>query len=347
MPEASQATIDSEARWRVALQVTGLLVFHHDRNLRFTWIANPALGFTAEGVLGRTDAELLGARAARTLTRIKRRVLRSGVGERQEVWVERDGQRGCFDLTVDPQRDKAGRVCGLVCAAADITERKQAQQMLADAHLSLHQLAGHMQNSLETERRAIAQDVHDHLGAALTGLHMRLSALAAAAPKNGLRAELQDLSRMVERTMRATRDICSRLHPPALDDLGLTETLRQHLREWSAHCGVRASARLGRLQPEPELVLRTDLFRIAQELLNNVARHARASQVRVTLAGGARALNLSVTDDGRGFDPALRTRGFGLAGLRERVQRHGGTLQIESGPRGSCVRVQVPRPQAR
>lgn len=116
----------AQGRLGVALRATELLVFAQDRALRYTWAANPALGATEAEVLGRTDAELLGPEVAAPLTAIKQRVLDTGRAERRDVWVANNGQLACFDLVVEPERDAAGRVQGIVCAAMDITQRVTA-----------------------------------------------------------------------------------------------------------------------------------------------------------------------------------------------------------------------------
>jgi len=108
-------------RFRVALAASSVLVFNQDCNLRYTWIGNPALGATSEELLGRTDAEIMGEKAARPLTALKRRVLDTGVGAREELLVEWRDRSGWFDLTVEPLRDQAGTLVGITCAAIDLT----------------------------------------------------------------------------------------------------------------------------------------------------------------------------------------------------------------------------------
>ena len=139
----------------------------------------------------------------------------------------------------------------------------------------------------------------------------------------------------------------------ALDDLGLGIALSRYVQSWSAHHGVRAEVRAvglngERLGPATE----TTFYRIAQELLSNIGKHAHATQVDITLKRWDDSLILAVTDDGVGFDPAAPrdagvTGGFGLVGLRERVALLGGTLDIDSAPdEGTSVRVAVPVPKA-
>ncbi len=456
---AETAMKRNEARLATVLKLSHVLVFHQDRQLRYTWIANPALGATSDELIGRSDDEFLGREAARPLTTVKRRVLRMGQGERQQVWVTREAQAGCFDLIVEPERDADGRITGIVCAATDITGRKQAEQQLrlqadildaldeavnlCDAqgilrytnrkfaamfgyavgeligqHVSilnapgesspeakaaailralardghwhgelknrrkdgtelwtsakivatshpdfgagwvsvqtditalrqaqeerdlaqrvLSRLADHVQDEIEVNRRELAREVHDEIGATLTGIRMRLESLASQQPG----AELDDVRALLDQALETTRALCSRLRPPMLDDLGLTETLRWYVRDWSRRSGIRATTRIGALSPEPADPLRTDLFRMLQELLTNVARHSGASRVAVSLTRSRTALQLRISDDGRGFVPQ-EGEGFGLLGIGERLRRHGGTMSVTGGP-GATVTLRIP-----
>jgi len=116
----------AQARLDLVLRSSRRLVFRQDRDLRYTWVANPALGASEADLIGRSDEEIMGAVAAAPLLAIKRRVLATGCAERRDVWVANQGQLGCFDLVVEPERDATGRLCGIVCAAQDITERMLA-----------------------------------------------------------------------------------------------------------------------------------------------------------------------------------------------------------------------------
>jgi PAS domain S-box-containing protein len=116
----------AQSRLGVVLRSSQVLVFAQDHELRYTWVANPALGSTEHELLGRSDEEILGPEAAAPLVAIKRGVLASGRPDRRDVWVANGGQMGCFDLAVEPERDGAGRVVGIVCAAFDITQRMTA-----------------------------------------------------------------------------------------------------------------------------------------------------------------------------------------------------------------------------
>ncbi len=341
--EAEIALRASETRLATALKISQLVVFSQDRDLRYTWIANPGFGVSEADVVGRLDAEIMDARDAAHLGTIKRRVLATGRGERHEVRVRRGGEAGWYDLIVEARRDGAGDIVGIVCAAADITARKAAEEDAAEVHRQLARLAARRQDALEAERAALARDVHDQVGAALTGLRLRLEALADGLPcgDDACREDLRRLAREAEAVQKSTREICARLRPPSLDDLGLAETCRWYLRDWAATTGLRAAGRFPPLPAEPPAELAIDLFRVLQELLTNVARHAGASRVSASLSAGRRGLRLRVADDGHGF-PAGGGEvggGLGLAGIRERAARHGGRVRVESGPAGTAVTV--------
>lgn len=222
----------------------------------------------------------------------------------------------------------------------DVTEEREAQIARDHATAELNRLASRMQQTIEDERAALSRDVHDQLGAALTGMRLRLSALAARAGTDAaLQAELREIAALAQAAGVQTREICSRLRPPALDDLGLVETCRWLLREWAAGSGVAVQRRVQRLPQEPPPALAIDVFRVLQELLTNVARHAQATQVRVGLRARAGRLLLEVADDGVGFDPARRSPGLGLVGVRERAARHGGEVRVEGARGGTAVTV--------
>ncbi len=329
-------------RLRAALRAEGLVVLHQDRRLRYTWVANPGLGLDPQAVLGRRDVDLVDARSARLLTTIKRRVLRTGVGERHQFRLSRGKAEAWFDQFIEPTRGADGRVDGLVSSATDITTRMRAQRALEDSRRRLADLAEHQRDVLEAERTAVARDVHDQVGATLTGVQLKLAALAARLADAGTRGALRDVAESVRRAHEATRRICAHLKPVELEDLGLSESCRAYAVEWARLAGIRLRCRFAPLRRQPPVAVATDAFRAMQELLTNVARHARATNVRVSLVERDGRLVLRVADDGRGLPKRARAKGFGLEGLRERVARHGGTLALESSAEGVDARVEIP-----
>jgi PAS domain S-box-containing protein len=225
----------------------------------------------------------------------------------------------------------------------DVSDQRQAQHARDVALDQLRRLSSNIQDAIEAERLAVSREVHDQLGAALTGMHMKLEQLAAQlGPESAaLASALLEVARTARSTQLAARDICTQLRPQVLDDVGLVEACRWYAKDWSASAGIAVRSRFAKLQTEPNSKLATDLFRVMQELLTNVARHAGASQVQVSLSGGATGLKLRVQDNGHGFAPDHATPGFGLMGVRERVRQHAGQFQLDSGAGGTSARVSM------
>jgi two-component system sensor histidine kinase UhpB len=198
----------------------------------------------------------------------------------------------------------------------------------------------------ERERHAIARELHDHYGQSLTAVVLELDAAGAELCSGELAQRLQALAAELRTLLADMRDLTLRLKPPLIDEVGLEPALR-----W---LGQRA-ARAARIEVEFELDPGADrldaafelgAFRIAQEACTNVLRHARASRLRIVLARGADALEVAVSDDGVGFEPASRTAatgGRGLAGMHERAELFGWRCEIASAPgRGTRVSVLIP-----
>jgi len=231
-----------------------------------------------------------------------------------------------------------------VAVHTDITDQRQALHARDEALAQLRRLSLNIQDSIEAERLAVSREVHDQLGAALTGMRMKLESLAARlGPESAALANaLQEVARTARHTQLAARDICNHLRPQVLDDMGLVEACRWYARDWSTNVGIPVRSRFVTPKTEPDGRLATDMFRVMQELLTNVARHAAATQVQLSLSGNAEGLTLQVQDNGHGFAPEQVSGGFGLMGVRERVRQHGGEFQLESGAGGTTVRVSMP-----
>ncbi|MES2857861.1 MAG: sensor histidine kinase [Pseudomonadota bacterium] len=195
----------------------------------------------------------------------------------------------------------------------------------------------------EDERRRLARDLHDGIGQNLTALKHRLSQLEGGLPP-GHQERLQAAIELCHETLEDTREMSRLLRPPILDDLGLEAALRWLARSMGESSGLAVELELETL-PQLDGDLQTLLFRVAQEALNNIAKHAQARDVLVRLVSRGAHLLLHVADDGRGCAPeqALGSGGSGLGGMRERLRLYGGTLQFHSAPgEGTRLRIAVP-----
>lgn len=194
----------------------------------------------------------------------------------------------------------------------------------------------------EDERRRLARELHDGVGQNLTALKHRLAQLRDAAD-GSQRSGLESAIALCADTLEDTRELSRLLRPTILDDLGLEPALRWLGRSIGTSAGIAVAVEV---EPLPELdgERQTLLFRVAQEALNNIAKHAQARSVLLRLVERDSRLQLQVVDDGIGFDPSQRPSGSGLSGMRERLRLFEGVLEVHSTPgHGTRIRAIVPR----
>ena len=206
-------------------------------------------------------------------------------------------------------------------------------------------------NAIEAERRNLARELHDEIGQALTAVKINLQAIAQAATTDAPRNRLEENIEIVSRILQQVRDLSLDLHPSLLDDLGLVPALRWYVDRIAQRAELNAEFIADNAMPRPPTNLETTCFRISQEALTNIQRHARAKRVRVELRAAHDELQLTIQDDGIGFDtPAAMERAaggmsLGLLGMQERAELAGGRLEIESALHyGTRIRAVFPLP---
>jgi len=265
-------------------------------------------------------------------------------------------QAGAVDYIVKPVvpevlRSKLAVFVGLHdmnrMLSAELAERSLTEQRLRSSEENLRALAAHLQSVREEERIHIAREIHDELGQALTGLKYDINSLAkkpAATAPPALGTTIEGLGRQIDRIINSVRRIASGLRPEVLDEIGLAAAVEWQAREFQRRTGIRCLVAISPGFSDPDKERSTALFRIFQELLTNVARHANATRVRVHLANGD-LLRLTVEDNGRGIQEQEfeSPRSLGFLGLRERVLAFGGSIEVKGqAGRGTSVSVVIP-----
>ena len=242
-------------------------------------------------------------------------------------------------------RDDSGKATRILGAMADITELKHRELQLAN-------LARRMESIREDERKHISREIHDHLGQVMTVLKMNLIqieddvlTLPASDSRNRLEEDIVGATEMIDQSIGAIRDIVMRIRPSVLDQLGLPAALQQEVEQFQDRSQIPCRLEVEADLPELNDDAQTTLFRLTQEFLTNISRHAGADQVEVRLDTNDDHIRLQIKDDGIGFDEkAARKRGhLGLVGARERVDSFKGNLELITAPnRGTLVVVTIP-----
>ena len=240
------------------------------------------------------------------------------------------------------------------CNVRDITVRKQAERELTESKALLHQLTIFLQRVREEDRAHFARELHDQLGQNLAALRIGFNGLADYLTTTDpvVTSRLDMINQVINRTVDATRLICEELRPGMLDDLGFEAAVSSYARDFTRQFGVPCDLLLDREDYGLDKPMSTSLFRIIQESLTNIARHAQATQAMVALQAGEDGLLLTIADDGRGMAAELtgerrstvERRTYGMLGMRERVNMLGGRIEIDSAPgRGTHIEVSIPR----
>ncbi|MFC1932618.1 ATP-binding protein [Chloroflexota bacterium] len=257
-------------------------------------------------------------------------------------------ERQFLEVIAAPLLGTDGTFQGIIESGRDITERKQAEHTLQQYTERLRAMASQLAELAETERQQLARELHDQVGQNLTALGIDLNIIKTQMQEKmpaSVLSLLDDSLLLVEQTTEQIRDVMSTLRPPVLDEYGLVAALHWYGEQYTRRTKIEVSVE-GE-EPVPRLAARVEntLFRIAQEALTNVAKHAQATKVMVTIEVEDKTSSMVVTDDGIGFDPAHLPdsdagRRFGLLTMKERTEAVHGDFHIESSP-GSGTRLTV------
>jgi PAS domain S-box-containing protein len=232
-------------------------------------------------------------------------------------------------------------------AALDITERRATADALRKSREELKRLYQQARNTHEGERKRTSHQIHEELGQNLTALKIDVSWLKKRLTDRStrIRERLSAMDRVLDSLLQTVRQISAELRPRALDTLGLAAAVEWYARDFERRSGIPCALTIEPDEIEADQDLATDVFRILQEALTNVARHARATRVKVTLKRKAGIIELQVTDDGIGMSEEQRPKpdSLGLLEIRERVSVRGGTLSVLRPPgEGTSLRASIP-----
>ena len=331
---AERALVESEERFCKAFYANALPLLITrlsdgtvlDANEAFTRLVNRP----RDEIIGRTTVELGVIDAARRPGIIDM-LTKTGVVTDIELEVKAAGGPPRTGLLSLVRIELGGQDCTLG-TYRDITEAKRAEEQLRASRAALRSLATRQQDIREDERTRIAREIHDSLGQALTALKLQLSAAEEAACRDasGLGARLHETTRMVDDLVKSVRRIATDLRPPILDQLGLPAALEWLAQDFSRRTSIQCEATIGATNDAINGELGTALFRIVQEALTNVLRHAGATRVDIALGMKSGCVTLEINDDGTGITEAgtVGPGSLGILGMRERAAALGGVLEV-------------------
>jgi PAS domain S-box-containing protein len=344
---ASEAELRaSEERFRTMANLIPDLLWSSDPAGRMTWVNKRWLDFTGqseETVL--RDAWLVIHPEDRShFQQAFHKAINNGHSFQQEMRLSRtDGAIRWFLARAEPLGDERGKIIQWFGSATDIhqerTTREELAGRVAAATAELRTLSHRLLTIQEEERRHLARELHDEIGQALTGLQLQLKGIRGTQNEVSA-AEAESIVRdLTSRVSRLSMD----LRPTALDTLGLLPALLWHVERYQTRTGIMVDLRHEGLQTRFPAAMEIAAFRIIQEALTNVARHAAADAVSVQLFADAEAMTIAIRDAGRGFDPKVTASTGGLSGIRERVELLSGSMEIESTPGdGTTLTVEMP-----
>lgn len=339
---AAEAVREAEERYRLVVENAWDLVVLVSPDERIVY-ASPShrdvLGYGPEELVGRSPFEHMASGEAEGRAAFRGAVDRAQpAASARFVMRHRDGHLVTLESSGwHPLVNDRGEVSLVLAVTRDVTEQVRAER-------ERRELTARLVAAQEEERAKIAEDLHDDPIQAMTALGLHIAAVAASIEDPDARERLRQLGRSVEQTVGRLRNLMFRLWPPSLEDAGLAAAVEEYLwRELGDEVAFRVESGI---EEEPPLPLRIVAYRVVQEALQNVRKHARASSVPVRLRSSQGGLSVEVEDDGVGFrppDPADQARHLGLRSMRQRVELAGGRFAIgPASPRGTLVSFWLP-----
>jgi len=315
------------------LQYTPAVVYIKDADGKYTMVNSrfeELFGIRSSEVRGKTDKDFLSPDIAEQFFKNDERVLR----EKQSIQVEEsiviDHETHTFLSTKFPLYDGKSRVTGVCGIATDITALKKAQERL-------RRLSASIMTGQEKERAYLARELHDELGQVLTALRMEAVWIRNRVHTSDPTASARALTmcELIDTTIEEVRGLAIRLRPGVLDHLGLVEAIEWYTADFEKRYDITCVFEHDD-GPEIRGNIATAAYRISQEALTNVARHASATRAKVTMSFDNGNLALTIRDNGKGFEPEAlgETDGLGMANMRERAYLVGGLFDVQSRPEG-------------
>jgi PAS domain S-box-containing protein len=336
---------EGEEKYRIILEniedgyfevdIAGNLTFFNDSLCRM-------LGYSKEEMMGMDDRKYTDQENAKKLYQAFNKVYRTGEPIKGFGWevMAKDGTKLFGEVSVSLIKDSKGQPTGFRGIARDITERKRAEEALRRSEKRLRLLSSQLLSVQEKERKLVAQEIHDSIGASLAAAKFKVESVMEEMGENNHQGKviLESVIPILQGTIEEARRIQMYLRPSILDDLGILTTINWLCGQFeSTYSDIRIKKEINIQEDEVPESLKIIIYRVLQEALNNIAKHSKAALVLLNLTKITQAIHLVVQDSGQGFDveetysrKGTTTKGLGLDSMRERTELSGGSFSIES-----------------
>ena len=347
--EANLELKRSEEKFRKIVNALPQFVSYVDKELVYRFVNQAYLDnfdLTEHEIIGKKLYEIIGAEAYEKAKPHLDKVLSGELVRYNEYFRYSEDYHAYMQGTLIPEFDLKDNVEGYYAVLSDITNLMHNQKLLEDSRNRLRVLSEHQQNMLEKERRYIAREIHDELGQNLTAVNMGLSMMKKQIPRSqrDLYAKIQELTHLTQSTLSKTKKLSSELRPQLIDDMGLVAALEWYLKDFEKRSGVHC---IGSLPDEnisfpKEVAL--NVFRIIQEGLTNVYKHANAKSVNINLKVENKYIFLNIVDDGVGIsdENINKSNSLGIMGMEERVRLMSGECRVENTGHGTAINIKIP-----
>ncbi len=350
-----EALQESEERYRRIVETAYEGIWKLDREMKVTYLNRRMAEMFGYGIEEMKGRRLFDFHDAELQEQMKQRLehYRQGISEQFDIRARRkDGAELWTIVNATPIMDGENNFVGLLGLSTDITKRKHAEIILQQQRELLRNMSARLAEVEENERTRLAAELHDLVGQNLTALGINLNILQERIPATALQpvsSHLRDSIAMVNETIECIRNVITDLRPSTLDDFGLTATVHWYGELFAKRTGIVITMHIQELFPRLPPHIESTLFRIFQEALINVQKHAQATEVTVSIEERDDHVRLRIHDNGIGFDTATQEnaperRGWGLVIMNERAMAAEGSFSIKSRPgQGTRITVEVKR----
>ncbi|MFQ6609041.1 MAG: PAS domain-containing protein [Fidelibacterota bacterium] len=357
--------IESEEKYRTLVESMEDAVLVVDKTETLVFVNNQFASLVGESVddcIGKRLSEVIRGMSGSELKQDISKVFITGKTIKDDYLVETVKGNLWMETTMVPQYGSEGKLISVLVIPRDVTKRRQLEEQLKDLIATLRSqqetlraLSSEVIRAQEAERKRISREIHDSMGQALTAISLDLEIVRQQSPfpESETRKRITNCISLIHETMEDIHRFSHELHPAVLDKLGLLPAVRSHIRGFTDITGIEVEVNG---VPEIEKVdneIKTVLYRVIQEGLNNVAKHSQAQSVVVDIGRQRDAIYLSIEDNGRGFNLESLAKGrsgkigIGLQGMKERVKLVGGDLNVESKPgKGTKLLANIPYGEA-